>query len=64
MASQGRKSEPVDIQLVIDAIPALLHTALPDGYLDFFNRSWLEFVGLRPILDSFKHVRLVSSCEA
>jgi formate hydrogenlyase transcriptional activator len=46
MASQGRKSEPVDIQLVVDAIPALVHTALPDGYLDFFNRPWLEFVGV------------------
>jgi PAS domain S-box-containing protein len=23
----------------------LIHTARPDGYLDFFNRTWLDFVG-------------------
>ena len=34
------------LQLVIDTIPALIHTALPDGSLDFFNRRWLEYVGL------------------
>jgi PAS domain S-box-containing protein len=35
------------LQLVIDTTPALIHTALPDGSLDFFNRRWLEYVGLR-----------------
>lgn len=30
---------------VIDSAPALIHTARPDGYLDFFNRTWLDFVG-------------------
>jgi hypothetical protein len=25
--------------------PALIHTARPDGYLDFFNQGWLNFVG-------------------
>src|SRR5260370_14661950 len=34
------------LQLVIDTTPALIHTALPDGSLDFFNRRWLEYVGL------------------
>jgi PAS domain S-box-containing protein len=34
------------VQLVIDTTPALIHTALPDGSLDFFNRRWLEYVGL------------------
>jgi PAS domain-containing protein len=24
---------------------AAIHTARPDGYLDFFNRTWLDFVG-------------------
>jgi hypothetical protein len=33
-------------RLVIDKTPALIHTALPDGYLDFFNRCRLEYVGL------------------
>src|SRR6266478_6001665 len=34
------------LQVVIDTTPALIHTALPDGALDFFNRRWLEYVGL------------------
>jgi len=25
---------------------ALTHTALPDGNIDFFNRRWLEYLGL------------------
>ncbi len=36
----------LDLQLIIDSAPALIHTALPDGYLDYFNRGWLEYVGL------------------
>jgi PAS domain S-box-containing protein len=35
-----------DPRLVLDSAPALIHTALPDGYLDFFNESWLRYVGL------------------
>ncbi|MGA3135001.1 MAG: PAS domain-containing protein, partial [Terracidiphilus sp.] len=38
--------QAVDLQRVIDSAPALIHTARPDGYLDFFNQRWLEFVGL------------------
>jgi hypothetical protein len=30
---------------IIDLAPALIHTARPDGYLDFFNQRWLEFTG-------------------
>ena len=33
-------------RLVIDTTPALIHTALPDGNIDFFNRRWLEYLGL------------------
>ena len=41
---------PVDDQSlffrqIIDSSPALLHTARPDGYLDFFNQNWLNFSG-------------------
>ena len=39
-----------DFQLLIDSAPALIHTSLPDGYLDFFNQSWLEYVG-KPLED-------------
>ncbi|MGA8654545.1 MAG: PAS domain-containing protein, partial [Chthoniobacterales bacterium] len=34
------------LRLVIDATPALIHTGRPDGYLDYFNQRWLEFLGL------------------
>jgi len=46
VASQEPKSEPMNLQLLIDSIPALIHTALPDGYLDYFNQTWLNYVGL------------------
>jgi formate hydrogenlyase transcriptional activator len=37
--------EPLDLRLAIDSTPALIHTGLPDGYLDFFNQTWLQYVG-------------------
>src|SRR6266478_2517128 len=43
---QMADSIPEMIQLLIDSVPALVHTGLPDGYLDFFNQTWLEYVGL------------------
>src|ERR1700722_11414211 len=30
---------------IVDSSPALLHSARPDGYIDFFNRTWLDFSG-------------------
>jgi PAS domain S-box-containing protein len=36
---------PVDLRLLTDSIPSLIHTARPDGYLDYFNRRWLEYLG-------------------
>jgi PAS domain S-box-containing protein len=41
---------PVDDQStffrqIVDLSPALIHTARPDGYLDFFNQGWLTFIG-------------------
>jgi formate hydrogenlyase transcriptional activator len=31
---------------LVDTTPAFVHTALPNGEVDFFNRGWLEYVGL------------------
>jgi PAS domain S-box-containing protein len=31
---------------LVDTTPAFIHTALPNGDVDFFNRGWLEYVGL------------------
>jgi PAS domain S-box-containing protein len=42
----GLPEPPPDLRVVIDSAPALIHTALPDGYLDFFNETWLKYVGL------------------
>ena len=33
------------LRQIVDSSPALLHTARPDGYLDFFNQTWLDFAG-------------------
>ena len=46
MASLGQGSERLNAQLLVDSIPALIHTARPDGYLDYFNQPWLEYLGV------------------
>jgi PAS domain S-box-containing protein len=46
MASPGREPEALNIELLVDSIPALIHTARPDGYIDYFNKRWLEYFGL------------------
>ncbi len=33
------------LRLILDSTPSLIHTARPDGYLDYFNKPWLEYVG-------------------
>src|SRR5271154_72981 len=45
MASSGHQPDSPNIQLLVDSIPALIHTSRPDGYLDYFNRPWLEYLG-------------------
>jgi len=40
-----RKSEK-ELREVVDTIPALIHTARPDGYIDYFNSRWLEYFGV------------------
>src|ERR1700753_3430901 len=46
MVSPREDFQPLDIQVLVDSIPALIHTARPDGYLDYFNRPWLEYLGV------------------
>ena len=33
------------LRTIVDTTPALIHTGRPDGYLDYFNRGWLDFLG-------------------
>jgi formate hydrogenlyase transcriptional activator len=40
-----RPGAALDLRLIIDSAPALIHTSWPDGYVDFFNGTWLDFVG-------------------
>ena len=40
-----RPGQATELRLLIDSAPALIHTSLPDGYLDFFNETWLKYVG-------------------
>jgi PAS domain S-box-containing protein len=34
------------LRLIIDNVPAMVWTARPDGFCDFINRRWLEYIGL------------------
>ena len=43
MTFSGQGSERLNAQLLVDSIPALIHTARPDGYLDYFNKPWPEY---------------------
>ena len=45
MLADEKVSPSPDFRLLIDSAPALIHTSLPDGYLDFFNQGWLDYVG-------------------
>src|SRR5580698_3640058 len=40
------EDQSLRLREIIDLSPALLHTARPDGYLDFFNQTWLDFAGV------------------
>ena len=42
---EDRKQAADRLRLVVDTTPAMLYSARPDGYLDFFNKRWLEYLG-------------------
>jgi len=44
-AEQALHSSERELSVLIDAIPAMIHTARADGYLDYFNRRWQEYLG-------------------
>ena len=45
-SSVDRRRNEGRLRLVIDTAPAMLHSARPDGYIDFFNKRWLEYLGV------------------
>ena len=46
MSSLRPESDAVDVQVLVDSIPALIHTARPDGHVEYFNKRWLEYLGV------------------
>jgi PAS domain S-box-containing protein len=42
----GRQRLENRLRLIIDTTPALIHTSRPDGYLDYFNKRWVEYLGV------------------
>jgi PAS domain S-box-containing protein len=44
----------VDLERVVNALPALVWTTQSDGQSDFVNRSWCEYTGLSPAV-AFGH---------
>jgi len=45
-AEEAVKQAEGSLRFVLDTTPALIHSARPDGYLDYFNQRWLSYVGL------------------
>src|ERR1700683_2686569 len=43
-----RRDQTSDLLLLVNSAPCLIHTSRPDGYLDFFNQTWLRYVGRSP----------------
>ena len=43
--AENDKAGETSFREIVDSSPALIHTGRPDGYLDFFNRTWLDFTG-------------------
>ena len=46
MASPGQESESLNSQFLVDSMLAMIHTARPDGHLDYFNKRWLAYLGV------------------
>ncbi len=42
----ARKRAGAEIRALIDAIPQLVWTRLPDGYVDYTNQRWRDYTGL------------------
>jgi PAS domain S-box-containing protein len=38
----------IDLDRVLDALPAMVWTALPDGRIDYVSRRWADYAGIGP----------------
>src|SRR5580704_14192810 len=50
--SAAQTSEPLDLQMLTETIPAMVVCALADGSVEFTNRAWQEYTG-----DSLQQLR-------
>jgi PAS domain S-box-containing protein len=47
-SADGSSAVGLDVQLLIDAIPALAWSSHPDGALEFVNQKWSDYTGFAP----------------
>jgi PAS domain S-box-containing protein len=45
-AEKALKRSEDYLQLVIDTIPGLVWSALPDGFMEYLNQRWIDYIGL------------------
>ena len=45
LQNDGTTANETALHRAVDTTPAFIHTGRPDGYLDYFNRGWLDFLG-------------------
>jgi PAS domain S-box-containing protein len=47
-AEEALRASARNLSLIINTMPVLAWSALPDGALEFFNQRWLDYTGLTP----------------
>jgi len=46
-AQEALQRSEDNLRLAIDTIPGLVWTSLPDGHIEYLNKRWLEYTGLK-----------------
>ena len=59
--SGERHASESQLWTVIDAIPAFVWSALPDGHIEFCSQSWLDYTGMR--LDEVRGKELAAGLQ-
>ena len=65
LRARERMAMEIDLGRVLDALPAMVWTALPDGHIDFVNRRWSEYTGLawtKPMAGSGRPRSTLTTC--
>src|SRR5256714_13887364 len=69
MDSNHSSGDNLHYRYLADAMPTIVWTARPDGYVDYYNRRWYEYTGLTweesdrygasPIMEKEEYARLI-----